>query len=86
LGCGAKVSQISQRARKGKERRGKETQGKAPIPTKQKHRLKTTTIGEKNCLVHPLVASCLQFLHKSQKTLQQHQQNKKQPSFWGCCD
>jgi hypothetical protein len=53
---------------KGKERKGKARQGKAPIPTKQKHRLKTTTIGQKNCLVHPLVASSLQFLHKSQNT------------------
>jgi hypothetical protein len=36
LGSGAKVSQISQGARKGKERRGKERQGEAPIPTKTK--------------------------------------------------
>jgi hypothetical protein len=68
LGSGAKVSQISQGAIKGKERKGKERQGKAPIPTKQKHRLKTSTIGQMNCLVHPLVASCLQFWHKSQNT------------------
>lgn len=63
-----------------KKRKGEERQGKAPIPTKQKHRLKTTTIGQMNCLVHPLVASCLQFLHKSQNTSATSAEQKK-PSF-----
>ncbi len=53
-----------------KERRGEERKGKGKLlfQQKQKHRLKTTTIGQMNCLVHPFVASCLQFLHKSQNT------------------
>jgi hypothetical protein len=57
----------------------KERQGKAPIPTKQKHRLNTATIGEMNCLVHPLVASSLQFLHKSQNTSATSAEQKAAP-------